>query len=183
MKALFNEPLTDEEQQFADEHFGLIPIFLKQHNAYGDDLTYDCIITGFIYAVKKYFAEEQLRQYAFGTICKYSIKTRLGNLWRSRDRKAKYLRQIDLIAYDNDGDEVNMYESIPDESDQFELIYYNDYFDRIANILSDEEKTLVAYLLNDYTQREIGREINCSQSYVTRKIEKIRSKVIWESHV
>lgn len=184
-KPLYNEPLTDEEQRFANENWGLIPFFLKRFNVGDDDLMYDCIISGYIHAIKSYFAEERLRQYKFGTIFEWKIRSLFEHLRQSRYRKSKYLQQIDFVYCDDNaasggvgiGEKLNVCENIADEIDCFETVYYNDYFDRVTSLFTEKEKITLTYLLNGYSQSDTAKKMGCTRSNIQNRIKIMKSKI------
>ena len=62
----YKQPLTSEQQAFAETHHSLVYSFLRYKRLDGD--YYDTVIFGFIRAVRNYFDRPDLRHYAFKTI-------------------------------------------------------------------------------------------------------------------
>lgn len=91
-----NEPLTDEERQFAEFHHNLIYSFLDRCKLTVDDW-YDIAALEYLKAVKLWFARDDLHVYQFTTIAFYRMRTGVSNEIAKRKRRAKYVSIYDVI--------------------------------------------------------------------------------------
>lgn len=95
----------------------------------------------------------------------------------------------DSIGYDKEGNEINLIDVIQGESiDILEFIHNKEnteYIKRILAILTPRERNIIIkrYGLFDseeYTQKEISKEMNISRSYVSRIEKRAISKLYRE---
>ena len=82
-------PLTEEEQDFAEENHELMYKYMK---AYKLDLEewYDVLIIPYLQAVKKYFSYSDLRKYKFERICFRTLDSARKNHWIKSERMKCY---------------------------------------------------------------------------------------------
>lgn len=107
---------------------------------------------------------------------------------RSRKKAAKEISLYEPIGTDREGNEIKLYDIIEtDEVDVPEKIYLKEniqkLYEKVENELSPREKLVLKmryglYNGEEYTQREIARQLGISRSYVSRieksAIEKLR---------
>ena len=70
--------LTQEEQEFAAEHCGLIDLHLKV-NGLDPDKWWDVLVFGYLTAVRCWFRVPQIRRWAFPTIAKVKMRGAMCN--------------------------------------------------------------------------------------------------------
>lgn len=100
---------------------------------------------------------------------------------RSRKKTSKEISLYEPIGTDREGNEIRLYDIMEaDETDVPEKIYLKEniqkLYEKVENELSAREKLVLKmryglYNGEEYTQREIARQIGISRSYVSR-IEK-----------
>ena len=100
---------------------------------------------------------------------------------RAKKKSAKEISLYEPIGTDREGNEIKLYDIIEtDEADVPEKIYLKEniqkLYEKVENELSAREKLVLKmryglYNGEEYTQREIARQIGISRSYVSR-IEK-----------
>ena len=101
--------------------------------------------------------------------------------FRSKKKVAKEISLYEPIGTDREGNEIKLYDIIEtDDVDIPEKIYLKEniqkLYEKVENELSAREKLVLKmryglYNGEEYTQREIARQIGISRSYVSR-IEK-----------
>lgn len=100
---------------------------------------------------------------------------------RAKKKSAKEISLYEPIGTDREGNEIRLYDIIEtDEVDVPEKIYLKEniqkLYEKVENELSPREKLVLKmryglYNGEEYTQREIARQLGISRSYVSR-IEK-----------
>ncbi len=100
---------------------------------------------------------------------------------RSKKKISKEISLYEPIGTDREGNEIKLYDIIEtDDTDVPEKIYLKEniqkLYEKVENELSAREKLVLKmryglYNSEEYTQREIARQIGISRSYVSR-IEK-----------
>ena len=107
---------------------------------------------------------------------------------RSRKKASKEISLYEPIGTDREGNEIRLYDIIEtDEADVPDKIYLKEniqkLYEKVENELSKREKLVLKmryglYNGEEYTQREIARQLGISRSYVSRieksAIEKLR---------
>ena len=107
---------------------------------------------------------------------------------RARKKTNKEISLYEPIGTDREGNEIKLYDIIEaDETDVPEKIYLKEniqkLYEKVENELSPRERLVLKmryglYNGEEYTQREIGRQLGISRSYVSRieksAVEKLR---------
>ena len=107
---------------------------------------------------------------------------------RSKKKAAKEISLYEPIGTDREGNEIRLYDIIESEdTDVSERIYLKEniqkLYEKVENELSPREKLVLKmryglYNGEEYTQREIARQLGISRSYVSRieksAVEKLR---------
>ena len=107
---------------------------------------------------------------------------------RAKKKSAKEISLYEPIGTDREGNEIKLYDIIEtDEIDVPEKIYLKEniqkLYEKVENELSSREKLVLKmryglYSSEEYTQREIARQLGISRSYVSRieksAVEKLR---------
>ena len=107
---------------------------------------------------------------------------------RAKKKSAKEISLYEPIGTDREGNEIKLYDVIEtDEVDVPEKIYLKEniqkLYEKVENELSPREKLVLKmryglYNGEEYTQREIARQLGISRSYVSRieksAVEKLR---------
>ena len=107
---------------------------------------------------------------------------------RAKKKSAKEISFYEPIGTDREGNEIKLYDVIEtDEVDVPEKIYLKEniqkLYEKVENELSPREKLVLKmryglYNGEEYTQREIARQLGISRSYVSRieksAVEKLR---------
>lgn len=85
-------PLTVEEQQFAEENYQIIFLYLRSRKLDPEEW-YDVVVLQYLLAVKKWFQRPELHRWAFSTIAKQTMRSAIGNHLK---KEAKRIRTVSL---------------------------------------------------------------------------------------
>lgn len=133
---------------------------------------------GLIKAVATFNAEKGNRLAAYASKC---IDNEILMYLRSRKKTCREISLYEPIGTDREGNEIKLYDIIEtEEEDVPERLYLKEniqkLYEKVENELSQREKLVLKmryglYNGEEYTQREIARQLGISRSYVSR-IEK-----------
>nr|WP_300822921.1 RNA polymerase sporulation sigma factor SigK [uncultured Schaedlerella sp.] len=140
---------------------------------------------GLIKAVATFNAEKGNRLAAYASKC---IDNEILMYLRSRKKTSKEISLYEPIGTDREGNELKLYDIIEtEEEDVPERLYLKEniqkLYEKVENELSQREKLVLKmryglYNGEEYTQREIARQLGISRSYVSRieksAVEKLR---------
>ena len=140
---------------------------------------------GLIKAVVTFNADKGNRLAAYASKC---IENEVLMYLRSKKKSNKEVSLYEPIGTDREGNEIKLYDIIEtDEEDVSEKIYLREniqkLYEKVESELSDRERLVlkmryVLYSGEEYTQREIARQLGISRSYVSRieksAVEKLR---------
>ena len=82
--------LTEGQKRFAEEHHEVLEDFLKYRSLPFDEY-YDIVVFRFLRAVQQYDEREDLKKYSFETIAKNHMRSALGNYFRKKKGKNKFV--------------------------------------------------------------------------------------------
>lgn len=153
------QPLTLEQQRFAEKNHDLVYGFLKQKNL-SMNTYYDIIIFGYLQAVQEYCEHELYQQYAFSTIAWRKMQSSLNNYYRTM--KA-YKRNANTVSLQSPiGAENGLrWEEITSKQDnlmtqlEVELLLHS-----LAFKLSEREMTIIRMKANGRTMHEIAKKVH-----------------------
>lgn len=140
---------------------------------------------GLIKAVATFNAEKGNRLAAYASKC---IDNEILMYLRSKKKTSKEISLYEPIGTDREGNEIKLYDIIEtEEEDVPERLYLKEniqkLYEKVENELSQREKLVLKmryglYNGEEYTQREIARQLGISRSYVSRieksAVEKLR---------
>lgn len=140
---------------------------------------------GLIKAVVTFNADKGNRLAAYASKC---IENEILMHLRSKKKSNKEVSLYEPIGTDREGNEIKLYDIIEtDEEDVSEKIYLREniqkLYEKVESELSDRERLVLKmryglYSGEEYTQREIARQLGISRSYVSRieksAVEKLR---------
>lgn len=112
---------------------------------------------------------------------------------RSKKKAAKEISLYEPIGTDREGNEIKLYDIIEtDEEEVAEKIHLKEniqtLYEKVEKELSQRERIILKmryglYNGEEYTQREIARQLGISRSYVSRiekgAVEKLRKSFSW----
>lgn len=140
---------------------------------------------GLIKAVVTFNADKGNRLAAYASKC---IENEILMYLRSKKKSNKEVSLYEPIGTDREGNEIKLYDIIEtDEEDVSEKIYLREniqkLYEKVESELSDRERLVLKmryglYSGEEYTQREIAKQLGISRSYVSRieksAVEKLR---------
>ena len=140
---------------------------------------------GLIKAVVTFNADKGNRLAAYASKC---IENEILMYLRSKKKSNKEVSLYEPIGTDREGNEIKLYDIIETgEEDVSEKIYLREniqkLYEKVESELSDRERLVLKmryglYSGEEYTQREIARQLGISRSYVSRieksAVEKLR---------
>ena len=140
---------------------------------------------GLIKAVATFNAEKGNRLAAYASKC---IDNEILMYLRSRKKTCREISLYEPIGTDREGNEIKLYDIIETEEEEVpERLYLKEniqkLYEKVENELSQREKLVLKmryglYNGEEYTQREIARQLGISRSYVSRieksAVEKLR---------
>ena len=140
---------------------------------------------GLIKAVVTFNPDKGNRLAAYASKC---VENEILMYLRAKKKTSKEISLYEPIGTDREGNEIKLYDIIEtDEADVPEKIHLKEniqkLYDKVENELSQRERLVLKmryglYNGEEYTQREIARQLGISRSYVSRieksAVEKLR---------
>ena len=117
------------------------------------------------------------------------IENEILMFFRSNKKNLNNVSLNDSIGYDKDGNEINLIDVLKDNSpDMNDIIHTKDnisLLNKYLNLLNEREKEIIIkrYGLcgsNEYTQKEIAKQLKISRSYVSRIEKRALTKILKE---
>lgn len=156
-----------QRNKFITDNHKLIYQFAHDHNINLNEY-YDILAIALIKAADTYNKE---KGFTFGTYAYSVMKNEyLMELRKKRKDGLNYSVSLENLIVDD----IPFIEIIHDDNDIRD--FYKESMELFFKNLEDDEKRVLYYLAQEYNQKQIGRKMNLSQSYISRKITKIRNK-------
>ena len=198
----FLKPLTMAEEQYylqqyqrgdmeaknilIERNLRLVAHVVKKYQ--GTDVELDDLISigtiGLMKAISTFDSTKAARLSTYAGKC---INNELLMLFRSRKKHSREISLYEPIGTDREGNEIKLYDIIEtDEADVPEKIHLKEniqkLYDKVENELSQRERLVLKmryglYNGEEYTQREIARQLGISRSYVSRIEKKALGKL------
>ena len=148
---------------------------------------------GLIKAVVTFNPDKGNRLAAYASRC---VENEILMYLRSKKKTGKEISLYEPIGTDREGNEIRLYDIIETEEDDIpDKIHLKEniqiLYEKVENELSSREKLVLKmryglYNGEEYTQREIARQLGISRSYVSRieksAVEKLREHFTKEPH-
>lgn len=166
-------PLTERQKEFAAENHGLVYAFLNGH-CLDEDEFYDVVVFGYLRAVRRYFTENSLRKYKFGTIAWSCMRVDLLNYYKA-NRSQKRSAEVVSIHVSLSPDGPPLEHSIPSRNKMMEQLEAKLLLHDLARRVSRQQLDMVYLKSNGYGVREIARTHNTSMKQVQKLLEDVRS--------
>ena len=151
-----NQPLNQEQQQFAEDNHSVVYSFLRYKRLDYD--YYDAVIFGYIRAVQKYFNRPELRQYSFNTIAFAAMRSDLINHYRKQSRLKRRAYVISLDVMSDDG-YFNLSDSMPADNTSADAIACNQLLEEISAMVSPDQFCIIQMKSQGYSDREIANSL------------------------
>lgn len=200
----FPPPLTEAEEKYylqkytegdltakhllIEHNLRLVAHIIKKYQNLGEEQD-DLISIGTIGLIKAIMTFNPEKKVRLGTYAARCIENEILMLLRSRKKSSKEISLYEPVGTDREGNEIRLYDimetkedSIHDKVDLKEDILK--LYQSLEQILSPRERLVLKmryglYNEEEYTQREIAKELGISRSYVSRieksAIEKLRT--------
>ena len=148
----------------------------------------DLISIGTIGLIKAIITFNPEKNNRLGTYAARCIENEILMMLRNKKKISKEVSLYEPIGTDRDGNEIQLFDIIEaEDSDAQEKVSLKDdiklLYEKIESVLSPRERLVLKmryglYNQEEYTQREIARQLGISRSYVSRieksAIEKLR---------
>ncbi|MBQ2916918.1 MAG: sigma-70 family RNA polymerase sigma factor [Clostridia bacterium] len=144
-------------------------IVTKNLNVRHDDID-DYVSIGNIGLIKAANTFDESKGIKFST---YASRCITNEIFMQMRKEKDYIYLDDIISIDIDGNNLRLFDIIPDpNSNLIELFdnydFFIECFNIILNALNSKERLVLLYSIAGYTQRSIGNLLNISQSYTSR---------------
>ena len=148
----------------------------------------DLISIGTVGLIKAIMSYNKDKNSKLGTYAARCIENEILMMLRTKKKISKEVSLYEPIGTDRDGNEIQLFDIIEaEDSDAQEKVSLKDdiklLYEKIESVLSPRERLVLKmryglYNQEEYTQREIARQLGISRSYVSRieksAIEKLR---------
>ncbi len=157
----------------------------EKKNVDSDDLISIGTI-GLIKGIDSYNNSKSTKITTYAARC---IENEILMFFRSNKKNLNNVSLNDSIGYDKDGNEINLIDVLKDNSpDMNDIIHTKDnisLLNKYLNLLNEREKEIIIkrYGLcgsNEYTQKEIAKQLKISRSYVSRIEKRALTKILKE---
>ena len=149
----------------------------------------DLISIGTIGLIKGIDSYNNSKSTKITTYAARCIENEILMFFRSNKKNLNNVSLNDSIGYDKDGNEINLIDVLKDNSpDMNDIIHTKDnisLLNKYLNLLNEREKEIIIkrYGLcgsNEFTQKEIAKQLKISRSYVSRIEKRALTKILKE---
>ena len=201
----FPSPLSSDEEQYymqkyiegdleakhilIERNLRLVAHVIKKYQQLDED-SEDLLSIGTIGLIKAIVTFDPHKNNRLGTYAARCIENEILMLLRSKRKLSREISLYEPIGTDHEGNEIQLYDVIEtQETDAFTQLVLKENIQRLyqelENLLSPRERLVLKlryglYDKEEYTQREVAKQLGISRSYVSRieksAIEKLRTK-------
>ncbi|MBQ8559252.1 MAG: RNA polymerase sporulation sigma factor SigK [Tyzzerella sp.] len=199
----FPPPLSADEEQYylqkyiegdleakhilIERNLRLVAHVIKKYQHLDEDME-DLISIGTIGLIKAIVTFNPEKNNRLGTYAARCIENEILMMLRSKKKTSREVSLYEPIGTDREGNEIQLYDIIETSEDdaQTKIALKDDIktlYDKLESVLSPRERLVLKmryglYNQEEYTQREIAKQLGISRSYVSRieksAIEKLR---------
>lgn len=166
MEKIKLQPLSRQEQTFAENNHNLVYSFLYKHR-YSIEEYYNVVIFGYLKAVQIYHRREDLRKkYDFPFICWQYMRSEIKDYHRGEDAKKRQPVEI-IISLDAEyAESEDIYNCMGGKSVEDELMETAELLELLENF-SEQQKDILKLKLDGYSNKDICAllEIQASSFY------------------
>lgn len=168
------QPLTKQEQRFAEENHNIIYKFLHKYG-YSIDEHYNIAVFGYLKSVQVYHRKEKLKgNYNFSHIAYQYMRAELSNQ-RKIDGAKKRKPLESILSLDSDYAETeNLYNCIGGKSAEDEVLELEKIAELLEN-LSDIQRKIITLKISGFNNGETILFLNMKRSTYYKELERIRS--------
>lgn len=200
----FPQPLTSAEEQYylqkytegdleakhilIERNLRLVAHIVRKYQSIEEE-NEDLLSIGTIGLIKAVVTFNPDKAVRLGTYAARCIENEILMYLRSKKKTAREVSLYEPIGTDREGNEIQLFDIIESDTDDAhnKVVLSDDIhllYSKVESILSPRERTVLKmryglYNEDEYTQREIARELGISRSYVSRieksAIEKLRA--------
>lgn len=150
------QPMTPEQQEFAEKHHWLILEFMKRYSVEDGD-TYGILAQRYLKAVMRYTTEEKLQKYAFSTIVWYHLRSELASIYKQQEK----LHSV----------EWNCWKDKPFPED---APFDSEMWSQIEQILTHKQYEAIKLRDAGYSNREIASICGVQRKAIEKRFARIR---------
>lgn len=141
---------------------------------------------GLIKGIDSYSNDKSTKITTYAARC---IENEILMYFRSNKRHLNDVSLNDSIGYDKDGNEINLIDVLKDNSPDINDILHTkdniDLLNKYLSLLNEREKEIIIkryglFNSDEYTQKEIAKELKISRSYVSRIEKRALTKILKE---
>lgn len=162
---------TEEERNFAQEHFWLIQFYLKVRRLPGHEME-DELYERFMLSVHNYLQRPDLRRYSFATVAFHAMDSAMSHYFK-REKK----RRQDL-CWNPAWEQIPEKQRVPEENLAATLLWHS-----ILPLLSKEELDLVEYKAAGLSFGEIAELTGESRPRLKRQMEQLRKRIAQQIYI
>ena len=166
--------MNDEQRKLVEDNHNLIYAFLHKYNLSIDEY-YDVAAIGLCKAAIMF---DKKKECTFSTYAYLVMLTELKLVFRhntnGRAIPLDKLTYYQSIISNGDGKEIERLSFIPDNVDVESEVMTNETFKQVYGTLSEQDRRIIHMFELGYKQKEIAKNVGCSQSYIS----KIKTKII-----
>lgn len=168
------QPLTKQEQRFAEENHNIIYKFLHKYG-YSIDEHYNIAVFGYLKSVQAYHRKEKLKgNYNFSHIAYQYMRAEISNQ-RKTDNAKKRKPLESILSLDSDYAETeNLYNCIGGKSVEDEVLELEKIAELLEN-LSDIQRKIITLKISGFNNGETILFLNMKRSTYYKELERIRS--------
>ena len=170
-----------------ERNLRLVAHVIKKYQHLDEDME-DLISIGTIGLIKAIVTFNPDKNNKLGTYAARCIENEILMMLRSKKKTSREVSLYEPIGTDREGNEIQLYDIIETSEDdaQTKIALKDDIktlYDKLESVLSPRERLVLKmryglYNQEEYTQREIAKQLGISRSYVSRiensAIEKLR---------
>ena len=170
-----------------ERNLRLVAHVIKKYQHLDEDME-DLIYIGTIGLIKAIVTFNPDKNNKLGTYAARCIENEILMMLRSKKKTSREVSLYEPIGTDREGNEIQLYDIIETSEDdaQTKIALKDDIktlYDKLESVLSPRERLVLKmryglYNQEEYTQREIAKQLGISRSYVSRieksAIEKLR---------
>ena len=151
-----NDYLSVPEQEFAEQHHGLLLKFMGEYHL--NDDYYGALALRYLRTVQRYLSEAHLRKYAFSTVVWLNLRSELSHIFRA-ERKTPVFVPLEESGISQE----------PEHN-------YDGELDEISNALTLKQRQVFELWKEGYSYDEIAKHCNISYKAVESRFARIRGK-------
>lgn len=186
--ALLEKDNKEARNKLIEHNLRLVAHIVKKFD-HNNDLTDDLISIGTIGLIKGIDSYSTSKGTRITTYCARCIENEILMYFRSNKKTNRNVSLNESIGYDKDGNEITYLDILKTPKPEYiKNLHMKDNINLLKNymnILSEREKLILTrryglYNNDEFTQKEIAKELHISRSYVSRIEKRALTKILRE---